>query len=92
VRRIVGGNADEVTLVLRAAHAAPNGVTPSDIDVAGVHHFFTGAQPISYEGLGFVDRFSGIQPSAATVTAVGGALPVNPTGGLEGSEGPDHGC
>jgi acetyl-CoA C-acetyltransferase len=33
------------------------GMRPSDIGVAEVHDFFTGVDLISYEDLGFVERF-----------------------------------
>ena len=33
------------------------GMTPSDVDVAEVHDFFTGIELISYEDLGFAERF-----------------------------------
>ena len=59
------------------------GFTPSDIDVAEVHDFFTGIELISYEDLGFADRFEAYKLVEAEVTTVGGALPVNPSGGLK---------
>ncbi|MEV4208516.1 thiolase C-terminal domain-containing protein [Nocardia salmonicida] len=59
------------------------GLTPSDIDVAEVHDFFTGIELMSYEDLGFADRFEAHKLVEAGVTSVGGALPVNPSGGLK---------
>ncbi|CAN5581490.1 thiolase domain-containing protein [soil metagenome] len=59
------------------------GLRPSDIDVAEVHDFFTGVEMISYEDLGFADRFEAHTLLEAEVTSVGGALPVNPSGGLK---------
>ena len=59
------------------------GFTPSDIDVAEVHDFFTGIELISYEDLGFADRFEAYKLVEAEVTTVAGALPVNPSGGLK---------
>lgn len=59
------------------------GLTPADIDVAEVHDYFTGVELISYEDLGFADRFEGHKLLEAEVTSVGGALPVNPSGGLK---------
>jgi acetyl-CoA C-acetyltransferase len=38
---------------------------------------------ISYEDLGFAERFGGYKLVEAEVTSVGGALPVNPSGGLK---------
>ncbi|QHE67625.1 thiolase C-terminal domain-containing protein [Rhodococcus sp. WAY2] len=58
------------------------GLSPSDVDVAEVHDFFTGIELISYEDLGFADRFEGFKLLEAGVTSVGGSLPVNPSGGL----------
>lgn len=46
-----------------------------------VHDFFTGIELISYEDLGFVDRFGGHKLVEAEVTTVGGALPVNQVDG-----------
>jgi acetyl-CoA C-acetyltransferase len=59
------------------------GMTPVDVDVAEVHDFFTGIELISYEDLGFAERFGGYKLVEAEVTSVGGALPVNPSGGLK---------
>ncbi|MDQ2627341.1 MAG: thiolase family protein [Actinomycetota bacterium] len=69
---------------LRAAKQAfaMAGLTPSDIDVAEVHDYFTGVEMISYEDLGFAERFEAHKLLEAEVTSVGGALPVNPSGGL----------
>ncbi|MDV7354315.1 thiolase family protein [Rhodococcus oxybenzonivorans] len=58
------------------------GLSPSDVDVAEVHDFFTGIELISYEDLGFADRFEGFKLLEAGATSVGGSLPVNPSGGL----------
>ncbi|MHA4851885.1 thiolase C-terminal domain-containing protein [Rhodococcus sp. MSC1_016] len=58
------------------------GLSPSDVDVAEVHDFFTGIELISYEDLGFADRFEGFKLLEAGVTSVGGSLPVNASGGL----------
>ena len=38
-------------------------MTPADVDVAEVHDFFTGIELISYEDLGFAERFGGYQLS-----------------------------
>ncbi|HVV08222.1 thiolase C-terminal domain-containing protein [Amycolatopsis sp.] len=59
------------------------GLTPSDVDVAEVHDCFTGVELISYEDLGFAERFGAHKLVEAGVTSVGGALPVNPSGGLK---------
>lgn len=59
------------------------GLTPADVDVAEVHDYFTGIELISYEDLGFAERFDAYKLLEAEVTCVGGALPVNPSGGLK---------
>ena len=59
------------------------GMTPTDVDVAEVHDFFTGVEIMSYEDLGFADRFEGYKLLEAGDTSVGGSLPVNPSGGLK---------
>ena len=59
------------------------GLTPSDVDVAEVHDYFTGIELMSYEDLGFADRFGAYKLVEAEVTSVGGSLPVNPSGGLK---------
>jgi acetyl-CoA C-acetyltransferase len=66
----------------KAAYAMA-GVSPADIDVAEVHDCFTGVELISYEDLGFAERFQGYQLVEAHATTVGGPIPVNPSGGLK---------
>ncbi|CAM2745805.1 thiolase C-terminal domain-containing protein [Skermania piniformis] len=70
---------------LRAARRAfaMAGLGPRDVHVAEVHDYFTGIELMSYEDLGFADRFEGHKLLEAGVTTVGGALPVNPSGGLK---------
>ena len=58
------------------------GLTPSDVDVAEVHDFFTGIELISYEDLGFANRFEAYKLIESGATAIGGTLPVNPSGGM----------
>jgi acetyl-CoA C-acetyltransferase len=66
----------------RAAYAMA-GIGPDDIDVAEVHDCFTGVELISYEDLGFAERFGACRLIEDGTTAVGGAKPVNPSGGLK---------
>jgi acetyl-CoA C-acetyltransferase len=70
---------------VRAAKAAMSmaGITPRDVDVAEVHDCFTGVELISYEDLGFAERHAGHKLIESGETYVGGALPVNPSGGLK---------
>jgi acetyl-CoA C-acetyltransferase len=59
------------------------GMSPADVDVAEVHDFFTGIELISYEDLGFANRFEGYKLVETDATSIGGSLPVNPSGGLK---------
>lgn len=70
---------------VRAAKAAMSmaGMSPGDIDVAELHDCFTGVELISYEDLGFADRYEAYKLIESGDTYVGGALPVNPSGGLK---------
>jgi acetyl-CoA C-acetyltransferase len=70
---------------VRAAKAAMAmaGVMPCDIDVAEVHDCFSGVELISYEDLGFADRFEAYKLIENRDTYVGGPIPVNPSGGLK---------
>src|SRR3979409_1805077 len=67
---------------VRAAKAAMTmaGLTPRDVDVAEVHDCFTGVELISYEDLGFVERFEAYKLIEAGAASVGGARPGNPRG------------
>lgn len=70
---------------VRAAKAAMSmaGVTPSDLDVAEVHDCFTGIELMSYEDLGFADRFEAYKLVESGENYVGGSIPINPSGGLK---------
>jgi acetyl-CoA C-acetyltransferase len=70
---------------VRAAKAAYSmaGITAADIDVAEVHDCFTAVEMISYEDLGFVERFGAAKALEAGETSIGGRIPVNPSGGLK---------
>lgn len=59
------------------------GVSPSDIDVAEVHDCFTIAEIMAYEDLGFAERGEGWKLLETGETALGGRMPVNPSGGLK---------
>jgi len=58
------------------------GLGPEDIDCAEVHDAFTICEIVHYEGLGFCPPGEGGRLIDQGVTALGGALPVNPSGGL----------
>jgi acetyl-CoA C-acetyltransferase len=70
---------------VRAAKTAMTmaGVTPRDIDVAEVHDCFTGVELISYEDLGFANRFEAYKLVEGREHYVGGSIPINPSGGLK---------
>jgi acetyl-CoA C-acetyltransferase len=59
------------------------GLTPSDIDFAEVHDCFTIAEVCVVEALGFFDRGKGGTGAESGETAMGGRIPVNPSGGLK---------
>ncbi len=59
------------------------GVGPSDIDFAEVHDCFSIAEICVIEALGFVDRGKGGEAAESGLTALGGRIPVNTSGGLK---------
>ncbi len=59
------------------------GLTPSDIDFVEVHDCFTIAEICVIEALGFFDRGKGGTGAESGETAMGGRIPVNPSGGLK---------
>lgn len=59
-----------------------SGVGPGDIDLVEMHDCFTIAEIVRMEGLGLVPHGRGAAWTAEGVTALGGRLPVNPSGGL----------
>ncbi len=58
------------------------GVGPEDVDLAEVHDAAAIAEVIYYEALGFCGPGEGLSLLEAGETAVGGRIPVNPSGGL----------
>jgi len=65
----------------RAYHMA--GLGPADIDVAEVHDCFSIAEICVLEALCFAERGRGGEAARTGETALGGRLPVNPSGGLK---------
>jgi benzoylsuccinyl-CoA thiolase BbsB subunit len=70
-------------LATRAGQAAYEmaGLGPADVDVAEVHDAFTIGEILAYESLGFCPRGEGGRLVDEGATALGGRLPVNPSGG-----------
>ncbi|HDS45817.1 MAG TPA: thiolase domain-containing protein [Methanomicrobia archaeon] len=56
---------------------------PSQIDLAEVHDSYTIAELIAIEDLGFVKKGEGGNATEAGETALGGRIPINPSGGLK---------
>ncbi|MBM3317045.1 MAG: thiolase domain-containing protein [Candidatus Eisenbacteria bacterium] len=74
---------------IRAAAIAAEGAyrmagkTPKDIDFAEVHDCFTIAEILISEALGFFEPGQGGPAAEAGWTALGGRIPINPSGGLK---------
>lgn len=58
------------------------GIAPEDINLVEMHDCFTIAEIVRLEGLGLVPKGQGAAWTAQGRTSIGGALPVNPSGGL----------
>jgi acetyl-CoA C-acetyltransferase len=56
---------------------------PSQIDLAEVHDSYTISELIAIEDLGFVKKGEGGKATEAGETALGGRIPINPSGGLK---------
>lgn len=58
-------------------------ISPEQIDLAEVHDATAFGELLAYEDLGFAEPGRGAELVAAGATSIGGALPINPSGGLE---------
>src|SRR5207244_3424926 len=58
------------------------GVGAEDVSVAEVHDCFSIAEWVALEDLGLVERGEAPAATSAGETAIGGRIPVNPSGGL----------
>ena len=67
----------------REAYATAGGVSPKDVQIAEVHDCFTIAEIIAIEDLGFFSPGEGVSASDEGETALGGAKPINTSGGLK---------
>jgi acetyl-CoA C-acetyltransferase/acetyl-CoA acyltransferase len=74
-----------VTATERAAAAAYRraGRGPEDVDVVELHDCFTIAEILATEGLGLFEPGMGGPAAQQGWTAIGGKVPVNPSGGLK---------
>lgn len=70
-----------VERAVRRAYEA-SGVSPSDLDVCEVHDAAAPAELMIYEDLGLCPPGDGPKLLASGATALGGRVPVNPSGGL----------
>ncbi|MCH7628170.1 MAG: acetyl-CoA acetyltransferase [Proteobacteria bacterium] len=59
------------------------GITLQDLDLVETHDCFTVAELIQYEAMGLAEAGQGYRVVRDGVTTFGGALPVNPSGGLK---------
>jgi len=70
------------TLAAQSAYEQA-GVTAREIDLAEVHDCFTITEILNYEDLGFCARGEGAKFVDEGRAAIGGEIPVNPSGGLK---------
>jgi acetyl-CoA acetyltransferase/uncharacterized OB-fold protein len=84
VRRAAGDPFVSHPVTRLAAHEAfeNSGIGPGDVDVAEVHDAFSIAELVHLEDLGFYEAGQAGFEVARGSTAIGGTLPVNPSGGL----------
>jgi benzoylsuccinyl-CoA thiolase BbsB subunit len=74
--------APDITERAIAAAYSQAGITAADVDVAEVHDAFTVAELLYYEALGFCAPGDGAKFLADGGPLIGGAVAVNPSGGL----------
>ncbi|WP_088311465.1 thiolase family protein [Novosphingobium sp. B 225] len=74
----------EAEITARTARLAYEqaGVGPQDLSLIECHDAFTISELLYYEALGLCDRGEAPQLLASGATALGGRIPVNPSGGL----------
>ena len=63
-------------------------LTPKDVDVAELHDAFTILEIVESEEVGFFPKGEGHVALEKGETAIGGSLPINPSGGLKGKGHP----
>ncbi|MDZ5459505.1 thiolase family protein [Azohydromonas lata] len=74
----------DAEITARAARQAYEqaGVSPGDVNVVELHDAFTIAELLYYEALGLARRGEAVPLLRSGATALGGRVPVNPSGGL----------
>ncbi|NML17928.1 thiolase family protein [Azohydromonas caseinilytica] len=74
----------DAEITARAARQAYEqaGVSPGDVSVVELHDAFTIAELLYYEALGLARRGDAVSLLHSGATALGGRVPVNPSGGL----------
>jgi len=77
-----GGDEPGTVEVCAAEAYEQSGVGPDDLDVVEVHDATAPAEIMSYESLGLCPRGEGGKLVESGATALGGRVPVNPSGGL----------
>ncbi|KUK45201.1 MAG: thiolase domain-containing protein [Methanothrix sp.] len=78
----------EITTLDASVYAARKafdqaGLAPKDIDLAEVHDAFTIGEIVAIEDLGFVEKGEGGRAAEEGLTAIGGKIPINTSGGLK---------
>ena len=58
------------------------GIGPKDLDLVELHDAFASEEIVHYEDLGLCPRGEGLDLLRSGATALGGRIPVNPSGGL----------
>lgn len=81
------GTEDPVAVAVAKAYEIA-GLGPEDVDVVEVHDAASPAELIMYETLGLCAPGDGPRLLASGDTAIGGRIPVNPSGGLVGKGHP----
>ena len=85
--RMNRGHAEDLTIFSATARAARQayewaGIDPQDVNVVELHDAFTIGEMLHYEGLELCARGESRRLAAEKATAIGGRVPVNPSGGL----------
>lgn len=80
----------DLMAVRRAAQQAYDmaGIKPKDVDVAELHDAFTILEIAESEEVGFFEKGKGHIALEKGETAIGGKIPINPSGGLKGKGHP----